>query len=133
MTESNAIENREFADLGDLEREVMQLVWLHGPCSSDAVREKLDRKLKESTVRTVLRRLEEKGYVTHTVENRTYIYKASEARQRVAAKAVKRIVDWFCNGSVEELLVGMVDSSVLNEDELRRLADKIAAAKGDKK
>jgi len=133
VTQRSATETNEFADLGDLEREVMQLVWLHGPCSSDAVREKLGRKLKESTVRTVLRRLEEKGYVTHTAENRTYIYKAAEARQRVAAKAVKRIVDWFCNGSMEELLVGMVDSSVLDGDELRRLADKIAAAKGEKK
>ena len=111
----------------------MQLVWLHAPCSAETVREKLGRKLKESTIRTVLRRLEEKGYVTHTVENRAYIYQPAEARQRVAAKAVKRIVDWFCHGSVEELLVGMVDTKVLERGELRRLADKISKAKGEKK
>ena len=120
-------------DLGDLERDVMQLVWQNAPCTAETVRERLDRKLKESTIRTVLRRLEEKGYVTHTVESRTYIYKPAEARQRVAAKAVKKIVDWFCNGSVEELLVGMVDTDVLERKELRRLADKIAKAKGEKK
>jgi len=130
---SNATPSNIPPDLGDLERDVMQLVWRHAPCTAETVREKLDRKLKESTIRTVLRRLEEKGYVTHTVENRTYIYKPAEARQRVAAKAVKRIVDWFCNGSVEELLVGMVDADVLERRELRRLADKIAKAKGDKK
>ena len=67
--------------------------------TADAVRELLPRRPKELTVRTVLRRLEEKGYVTHTIDGRTYVYRAAEARRSVAAKAVKRIVDWFCNGS----------------------------------
>jgi len=111
----------------------MGLVWRDGPCTAEAVRAKLDRPLRESTVRTVLRRLEEKDFVTHTVENRTYVYKAAEARGRVAAKAVKRIVDWFCNGSVEELLTGMVDAAVLDRRELERLAAKIARAKGGSK
>ena len=119
-------------DLGDLEREVMQLVWAHGPVTAEAVREKLSRPLKESTVRTVLRRLEEKGYTTHTVDGRTYVYQAAEDRGRVAAKAVQRIVDWFCNGSVEEVLVGMVDTAMLDRKRLRMLTDRIAQAK-DKK
>ena len=101
-------------ELGDLEREVMQLVWANAPVTAEAVRERLSRPLKESTVRTVLRRLEEKGYTTHTVEGRTYIYHAAEPRGRVAAKAVQRIVDWFCNGSIEEVLVGMVDTAMLD-------------------
>ena len=96
-------------------------------------RERLSRPLKESTVRTVLRRLEEKGYTTHTVDGRTYVYRAAEDRGRVAAKAVQRIVDWFCNGSVEEVLVGMVDRAMLDQRQLRLLADKIAKAKGGKK
>ena len=80
-------------DLGDLERDVMQLVWAEGQITAETVRERLARKLKESTVRTVLRRLEEKGYVSHTVDGRTYVYQAKEERGRVAAKAVQRIVD----------------------------------------
>jgi predicted transcriptional regulator len=119
-------------ELGDLEREVMQLVWAHGPVTAEAVRKRLARRLKESTVRTVLRRLEEKGYADHTVEGRTYIYHAAEARSRVAAKAVKRIVDWFCNGSIEEVLVGMVDTAMLDQRQLRLLADQVAKAKADK-
>ncbi len=118
------------AALGELERQVMELVWRHAPCTAEAVREKLDRPLRESTVRTVLHRLEEKGFLTHTLENRTYLYRAAEARGHVAAKAVQRIVDWFCNGSIEELLTGMVDSAVLDRKELARLAAKIAKAKG---
>ena len=116
-----------------LESHVMQLVWKHGPCSAETIREKLGRPLKESTIRTVLRRLEEKGMAVHETEGRTYLYRAAEGRQLTAAKAVKRIVDRFCEGSVEQLLTGLVDSKVLGRDELKRLADKIARAKGERK
>jgi predicted transcriptional regulator len=81
----------------------------------------------------VLRRLEEKGYLTHSVDGRTFLYQPAEPRQVVAGRAVKRIVDWFCDGSVENLLVGMVDSKVLDRKELQRLAERIAAAKKEKK
>lgn len=118
------------AALGTLEKEVMDLIWTHGPCTAEEVRARIDRPLRESTVRTVLRRLEEKRFVKHEVENRTYVYRAREARARVAAQAVRRIVDWFCNGSMEELLTGMVDTAVLDRAELKRLAAKIAKTKG---
>ncbi|HKD58811.1 MAG TPA: BlaI/MecI/CopY family transcriptional regulator [Terracidiphilus sp.] len=114
------------AVLGDLEREILSIVWRLGSVTAERVREELYRPLKDSTVRTVLRRLEEKGYLAHSVEERTFIYRPAESRQRVAGRAVKRIVDWFCEGSVEALLVGMVDSKVLDRAELQRLAARIA-------
>src|SRR3982075_3432891 len=101
-------------ELGDLEPEVMQLVGANGPVTAEAVRERLSRPLKESTVRTVLRRLEEKGYIIHTIDGRTYVYEPSGPRGQIAARAVRRIVDWVCNGSVEEVLVGMVDSDMID-------------------
>jgi BlaI family penicillinase repressor len=116
-------------DLGDLELEAMQLIWTEGPMTAELVRERLARKLKESTVRTVLRRLEDKGYLGHTVDQRTFIFHATEARHHVAAKAVKRIVDWFCNGSMEEVLVGMVDSALLDDRQLQALAARLEQAK----
>jgi predicted transcriptional regulator len=63
------------------------------------------------------------------VDGRTYVYAAAQPRGRVAAKAVQRIVDWFCNGSVEEVLVGMVDSAMLDQRQLRTLADQVAKAR----
>jgi predicted transcriptional regulator len=121
------------SDLGHLEREVLNLVWQHGPSTADAVQRLVGKPLKESTVRTVLRRLEAKGYLTHTLDNRTFIYKAADSRGRAVAHAVKRLVDRFCNGSVEEALVGMVDAQIVDRRELQRLAEKIAKAKGGKK
>lgn len=117
------------AELGELERGILSIVWRLGPATAEQVRENLDRPLKDSTVRTVLRRLEEKGYLQHTVDNRTFLYRSAESRQRVAGRAVQRIVDWFCEGSVEELLVGMVDSKILDRAELQRLADRISQAR----
>jgi BlaI family penicillinase repressor len=123
----------DLPDLGELEREVMQLVWSQGPITSEQARESLTRPLKESTVRTVLRRLEDKGYVTHTVSGRTYHFVAAEKRGAVAAKAVQRIMDWFCNGSLEEVLVGMMDNQHLEPQQLQALSDKIAASRPGQK
>ena len=125
---SNTTPGHDPAELGELERDVLSIVWRSGTVTAEQVREELDRPLKDSTVRTVLRRLEEKGYLAHAVENRTFFYRPAESRQRVAGRAVKRIVDWFCEGSVEALLVGMVDSKMLDRAELQRLADRIGAA-----
>jgi BlaI family penicillinase repressor len=118
----------EPSELGELERSILLIVWQKAEITAEQAREALGRPLKESTIRTVLRRLEEKGYLEHSLENRTFIYRPAQTRQRVAGRAVKRIVDWFCEGSVEALLVGMVDSKLLSQDELQRLADRIAAA-----
>ena len=41
------------------------------------------------------------------------------------AKAVRRIIDWICNGSVEEALVGMVDSNMIDRKQLRMLLDRM--------
>jgi BlaI family transcriptional regulator, penicillinase repressor len=124
-----AVTDDTFLDLGELEQAVMQLIWAGRPMTADAVRERLPRRLKESTVRTVLRRLEEKRYVTHTVDGRTYVFRAAEPRARVAAKAVRRIVDRFCNGSVEEVLVGMIDAKMFDRRQLDSLREKIERAK----
>jgi BlaI family penicillinase repressor len=125
---SNTASAHDPAELGELERSILSIIWQKAEITADQVREELGRPLKDSTIRTVLRRLEEKGYLEHSLENRTFVYRPAQTRQRVAGRAVKRIVDWFCEGSVEALLVGMVDSKVLDRAELKRLAERIAIA-----
>src|ERR1700687_4806100 len=114
-------------NLGEVEQIVMDYIWMHGPSTSEACREALasSRPMKDSTIRTVLRRLEEKGYLTHETQGRTFIYRASAARQNVAVRAVKSIIDRFCGGSAEELVLGMVDGAVLSRKQLEGLARRI--------
>jgi BlaI family transcriptional regulator, penicillinase repressor len=118
-------------NLGEVEQAVLEHVWAQGPCSAEACREALaaTRPMKESTIRTVLRRLEEKGYVSHTIDGRTFIFSAAQDRQNVAVRAVKNIIDRFCGGSAEELVLGLVDHEVLDRKQLERLARKIAEQK----
>jgi BlaI family transcriptional regulator, penicillinase repressor len=115
-------------NLGEVEQEVMDYIWSAGSVTAESCREGLmsTRPMKDSTIRTVLRRLEEKGYLTHAVEGRTFVYRPCAGRQNVAVRAVKSIIDRFCGGSAEELVLGMVDNAVLDRGQLERLARKIA-------
>lgn len=126
---------KRLKNLGELEQVVMDYVWTHGPCTSEACREALaaERPMKESTIRTVLRRLEQKGFVTHTLDGRTFIYRAAEGRENVAVRAVKNIIDRFCGGSAEALVLGMVDNEVLDSKQLETLARKVALGKASQR
>ncbi len=125
MTKRNSSGARVKAPLTDLENAVMRAVWDSGPCSVEAVHDKVSRTrdLKETTIRTLLRRLEHKGYLRHESEGRAYLYRATEPSRSLAARAVRQIIDRFCQGSVEELVSGMVDAKALSSDELSRLEE----------
>jgi BlaI family transcriptional regulator, penicillinase repressor len=116
--------------LSPLEHEVMQVLWSRGPCSAEDVRQALveDHPMKDSTVRTILRRMEEKEFVAHWNEGRTYIYRHLLPPSKAAAGAVRQIIDLFCNGSVEALLLGMVDNKILDREQLQELAERIDKA-----
>jgi BlaI family penicillinase repressor len=111
--------------LGDLEHELLTILWAHGEMTAMAVRKQLARKLKDATIRTVLRRLEEKGYVTHTVQAGTFIYSAKESAERTAARAVKGIIDRFCGGSIERALLGLVDAALIDPKQLALIAGQL--------
>src|SRR6478672_4321839 len=116
--------------LSALESAAMHVIWMKRRATGDEVRTALAarQELKDSTIRTVLRRLEEKGYVEHDVEGRTYIYRPRVEPHSVANQQVRGIIDRFCRGSVENLLVGMVDDNLITPDKLRDLAARIDAA-----
>ena len=69
-------------ELGELEGAIMQLVWSHGSLTAEIARQQLGRPLKESTIRTVLRRLEDKGWVSHTVVRGAPSFTARPSRAR---------------------------------------------------
>jgi BlaI family penicillinase repressor len=121
--------------LGPLEHAVMQILWDRQQATSDEVRKALpqDQEFKPSTIRTILRRLEEKQYLQHDVEGRTYVYRPRVKPESVASRQVLGIVDKLCRGSVEKLLVGMVDDELITPEKLRELADRISMAEAQQK
>jgi BlaI family penicillinase repressor len=117
-----------------LEQVVMDYVWAHPNCTAEMCRQGLagERALKDSTIRTILRNLEEKGYVAHEIDGRTFVYRAVDSKRNIAVQAAQHLIDRFCGGSVEEFLIGMVDNQVLEPKQLRRLAETIASRKEKK-
>jgi BlaI family transcriptional regulator, penicillinase repressor len=114
--------------LSELEHLVMDVLWKRPQSTAEDVREALASRhpMKDSTSRTILKRLEEKGYVKRHVEGRTNVYQVSERPWNLAVTAVQQIIDRLCGGSVEQLITGMVDRELLDEGELRQLAEKLA-------
>ena len=111
--------------LGDLEHELLTILWARGEMTALAVRKHVARKLKDPTIRTVLRRLEEKGYVSHSVVSGTFIYRAKESAETTAASAVHGIVERFCGGSIERVLLGLVDAGLVDPDQLAVIAGNL--------
>src|SRR5580700_10783925 len=107
-----------------LEQFIMDYVWAHPNCTAEMCREELasQRRLKDSTVRTVLRKLEEKGYAIHEVNGRTFVYRAVDTKRNVAVQAAQQLIDRFCGGSVEDLLIGLVDNQMVKPKQLQQLA-----------
>ncbi|HEY1757467.1 MAG TPA: BlaI/MecI/CopY family transcriptional regulator [Bryobacteraceae bacterium] len=134
MTTRSRSGARVRSPLTELESEVMQVVWDSGPCSVEAVYLVVSRKrdLKETSVRTILRRLEQKGYLRHEEQGRAYVYRAAEAARSLAARAVRQIIDRFCKGSLEDLVSGMVEGKMLSDREMERLEEFVRGVKGGK-
>jgi BlaI family penicillinase repressor len=109
----------------------MEVLWNRVSGTAEQIREALTPRhaLKDSTIRTVLRRLEEKGYVAHQLEGKAFVYSGVEKPRNVAVRAVRQILDRFCDGSLEQLLVGLVENDVVDRTELQQLARKVAKQK----
>ena len=110
-----------------LQHAILEFLWSQPSATSEEVRAALASRfpLKDSSIRTLLRRLEKRGYVTHRLEGRVFTYRARVPARSVAAQAVRHIIDRFCAGSVEQFLIGMVDENVLPLGDLERLARKV--------
>jgi predicted transcriptional regulator len=108
----------------------MHVLWDRGQATADDVRTALadTQPLADSSIRTILRRLEQKSYVTHATAGRAFVYEPKIDSRNVAVEAVRGIIDRFCAGSVEDLLVGMVDHEIVSPQKLQELARRISRA-----
>src|SRR5881394_3737312 len=108
--------------LGERELDVMAVLWEIGSGTVDDVRSRLPHKLAYTTVLTILRNLETKGFVSHEEEGRAHRYAPKVAQRSAQRSAVARMVEKFFAGSPEALLARLVDDNELSADDLRRLA-----------
>jgi BlaI family penicillinase repressor len=105
----------------DRELDVMAVLWRRGSGTVTEVREGLDDDLAYTTVLTILRTLEEKGFITHLTEGRTHRYLPAVTQDLAGKSALARLLDKVFAGSSEMLLAQLVNGRDLDAEELRRL------------
>jgi predicted transcriptional regulator len=104
------------------ELDIMGVLWARGPSNVAEVRAALEDDLAYTTVLTMLKIMESKGYVSRRREGRADRYTPEVARQVAGHSALGRITENLFGGSPEELLVHLVESD-LDADQLRRMRD----------
>jgi BlaI family transcriptional regulator, penicillinase repressor len=115
----------EATTLGERELDVMTLLWANGSGTAAEVREALDASLAYTTVLTILRNLEAKGYLRREEEGRAHRYFPKVKQKAAQRTALRRLIDTLFVGSPEALLAQLVDEHDLTADDLRRLARKL--------
>ena len=117
----------------DRELDVMAVLWARGSGTVAEVREALSEDFAYTTVLSVLRTLEEKGYVTHTAEGKAHRYLPAVEPDIAGRSALTRILDTMFAGSPELLLTQLVSDRRLDKRKLRQLRALLDARLGDNK
>ena len=119
--------------LGRLELQIMNVVWEKGKATVHDVKDVLGRGRKPaySTILTMMRKLEAKGYLEHDVDDRTYVYRPTISQQAVRHGVLGDIVDRLFEGSPSLLLNSLVEQNRISEKELKQI-QKLIKERGKK-
>jgi predicted transcriptional regulator len=109
------------AELSAGERQVMEVVWERGEVTAKEARDALPREVARNTVRTLLERMEEKGWVVHREVGRAFLYRAARPREESIGRKVRELIDTVCGGSAESLVAALLDYRGLRPGELQRI------------
>ncbi len=109
--------------LGRVELQIMNVVWQRGKATVHDVKDALSRGRKPaySTILTMMRKLEAKGYLEHDVDERTYIYRPTISKKAVRHGILGDILDRLFEGSPSLLLNSLVEQDRISEKELRKI------------
>ena len=123
------MEDYRIVRLSRRERQIMNIIYERGSASVADVLADLPDAPSYSTVRALLRILEEKGHISHEKDGPRYIYRSTQPRHHVGRSALKQIVQTFFDKSVEKTVAALVSDADISDDELNRLSQLIEQAK----
>lgn len=118
-------------ELSRRERQIMEIIYARGEASASEVHGALPDSPSYSTVRALLRILEEKGFLLHREEGPRYVFAPTESREKASHSALKQVMQTFFDGSLANVVAALVDSekSAISEAELDRLDALIRQAR----
>lgn len=117
------------------ERQIMDILYRRGKATAAEVMKDLSGEPSDSTVRTQLRVLEEKGQVRHDEEGLRYIYSPAVPRRTARKSALRHLVNTFFDGSAENVVGALLggEGARLSEEQLQRIGELVAKARKDTK
>jgi predicted transcriptional regulator len=107
------------------EAEIMDVLWRLGEATAEQVREALADRPHDSTIRTLLRVLETKGFASHEARGKAYVYRPAIERRKAQRHALGSVLARFFGGSAEDLVLRLIEDERITPeqlDELRRSA-----------
>lgn len=107
--------------LTEREAQIMEVVWRLGRATADQVREALRDRPHDSTVRTLLRVLESKGYLTHEACGKAYVYSPAVGRKNAQRHALRSVLARFFGGSAEDLVLRLIEDEKITAEQLEDL------------
>lgn len=121
--------------LSRAQREVMEVIWDKGEIGVLEVTEILNqqRPVARNTVRTLMERMQEKGWLTYRPEGRSYIYSALVPREESLGQRVSEMVEKACGGEPEKLMMALLNYRGLSEEETSRIQTMLNQAKAKQK
>ena len=115
------------SSLTDREAEIMAVLWERGTATAEQVRSQLSDESHDSTVRTLLRILEEKGFVRHQRDGRSFVYQPIVEREKVQRKTLGHIIRQFFAGSPQDLVLRLLEDKKLTKNDLESLMNQISS------
>ncbi|NQT82333.1 BlaI/MecI/CopY family transcriptional regulator [bacterium] len=116
------------------EIEILNVLWRAGKASVQSVWQQLKPpKRAYTTVLTLLRIMERKGYVVHDVEGRAFIYRPILDEAKTRRSVIRRLIDRMFEGSAESLVASLLEREDISEQELRRLRRMIQQKERERK
>lgn len=124
----------DLPELTDAQREIMEIVWERNEVSARDVHQILleRREVAKNTVRTLMERMEEKGWLTHREEERTHLYRAARSREASIGQRIVELLDQLCGGSPAAMMSALIDYRGLKAAELKRIQALLSEAKSRK-
>jgi predicted transcriptional regulator len=120
---------RASESLTEREAQIMEIVWRLGEATAEQVRRALQGRPHDSTVRTLMRVLETKGYLAHEARGKLYVYRATVEKHRVQRVALRSLLKRFFAGSAEDLVLRLIADEYLTQEQLDELRQAAPGAR----
>ncbi len=115
------------SNLTDREAEIMEQLWKFGTATAEQIRAELSGEPHDSTIRTMLRILEEKGFVSHRREGRSFVFQPLVPREQVQTKTLGYVIRRFFSGSPHDLVLRLLEDEHLSPADLESLLRQASA------